>query len=38
MLMRQKTENKGLGIFSTNKTYFLTPEQTAITEIVKYSI
>ena len=38
MLMRQKTENKGLGILTPNKTYFLTPEQTAITEIVKYSI
>lgn len=38
MLMRQKTENKGLAILTPNKTYFLTPEQTAITEIVKYSI
>ena len=37
MLMRQKTENSILGIVGMNTVYFLTPEQTAITEIVKYS-
>jgi len=37
MLMRQKTENSILGLVGMNTVYFLTPEQTAITEIVKYS-
>ena len=37
MLMRQKTENSILGVVGMNTVYFLTPEQTAITEIVKYS-
>ena len=37
MLMRQKTENSILGMIRMNTVYFLTPEQTAITEIVKYS-